>query len=682
MKKLILAFSFLFAITSQAQIIQKVNTYGFEYKRLEVDSFLRISLDTLASAPDGSIAFLNHTFFVKDTIWKVIATPDGVTAVWGTIGGTIGDQTDLMSLLNAKVPKTTTLTIDGVAHDLSTDQSWGPFLNPVDTQWLHDQVVNVTTYTNSLTFSDGLHQAGNNIVALHDEAHWNANRFQGRFVATTTPLNGQVYAWDSVNAVWKPTTISGGGSQNLQSVTDIGATTTNNLTTGLISWKYSGTTIGNLTAVVAGGSNYGGALYLKSPETAYKSGIAPQQNLPTGDHLNYLPNIAGRLTDTLATLYDLRALGGGGGGGTSGIDDVLAIGQALTANRVIDLNTHALTIDNASSVTAGLQIRNSNTTTWFMPNSSTAQVTVSGNITDGVMQWGSNGFVRTPYYGFPTGSFHMNTGTFNGVAPFWNTTGQLIEKAAGATNIKTKTFSNNNNEVYPFEGTLLVNATGGNTNLILPDPDDGGFNVGAIMRFKKTDASANTVTIDAWTNWSSTVDGVHTKTLTAQYDDIVVQSDGTNWHVVGSGSSGGGGGGSSLPYQLASVYVTQSGTSVPTVTVLYNGVAGCTSITSSRAISGGGVPYYTITLNGISGAQGMTFSKTTVNGYMGMGWNGTNITSFPVGDGSTVNGYVWMNWVSLSTIEFYCSDAAGSPVEFSALFDSGQQLPFEIKIYP
>jgi hypothetical protein len=210
MKKIFVALLLFVAFASNAQVIQKINTYGAEYKRMVVDSFLRIALDSLNNAPDGSISFVNHAFYMKDTMWKLIVVPTGTTTVWGTIGGTIGDQSDLMTLLNAKVPKTTTLTINGTAHDLSTNQSWGPFLVPADTIWLHNAITTVQTYTNSLTFSGGLHQVGSNVVALHDEANWNAYKFQGRFVASTTPLNGQVYVYNDTTSQWVPRTVSGG----------------------------------------------------------------------------------------------------------------------------------------------------------------------------------------------------------------------------------------------------------------------------------------------------------------------------------------------------------------------------------------------------------------------------------------------------------------------------------------
>lgn len=45
-------------------------------------------------------------------------------ATWGSITGNIVDQADLQNALNAKVPTTRTLTINGTAYDLSTDRTW------------------------------------------------------------------------------------------------------------------------------------------------------------------------------------------------------------------------------------------------------------------------------------------------------------------------------------------------------------------------------------------------------------------------------------------------------------------------------------------------------------------------------------------------------------------------------
>jgi len=51
-------------------------------------------------------------------------TSSGGGGVWGTITGTLSAQTDLQSALDLKVPTSRTLTINGVAFDLSANRSW------------------------------------------------------------------------------------------------------------------------------------------------------------------------------------------------------------------------------------------------------------------------------------------------------------------------------------------------------------------------------------------------------------------------------------------------------------------------------------------------------------------------------------------------------------------------------
>ncbi len=51
-------------------------------------------------------------------------TSTGGGGTWGTITGTLSAQTDLQSALDLKVPTSRTLTINGVAFDLSANRSW------------------------------------------------------------------------------------------------------------------------------------------------------------------------------------------------------------------------------------------------------------------------------------------------------------------------------------------------------------------------------------------------------------------------------------------------------------------------------------------------------------------------------------------------------------------------------
>ncbi len=74
---------------------------------------------------------------------------------------------------------------------------------------------------------------------------------------------------------------------------------------------------------------------------------------------------------------------------------------------------------------------------------------------------------------------------------------------------------------------LLADATSGNITLTLPP---AAANEGALVIVKKTDASVNTVTLEA--DGSETIDGTADKTLTTQYEKISVVCDGVEWWVI------------------------------------------------------------------------------------------------------------------------------------------------------
>ena len=76
------------------------------------------------------------------------------------------------------------------------------------------------------------------------------------------------------------------------------------------------------------------------------------------------------------------------------------------------------------------------------------------------------------------------------------------------------------------DGAILVNASGGAVIITLPTA------VGSTRAYsvKKTDASANTVTVA--TTGGQTIDGGATATIAVQYVAVSVVSDGSNWFVV------------------------------------------------------------------------------------------------------------------------------------------------------
>lgn len=53
---------------------------------------------------------------------------------------------------------------------------------------------------------------------------------------------------------------------------------------------------------------------------------------------------------------------------------------------------------------------------------------------------------------------------------------------------------------------------------------------GRIFNIKKIDASANVITVG--TTGGNTIDGAATKTLTTQWQSLMVQSNGANWFVI------------------------------------------------------------------------------------------------------------------------------------------------------
>ena len=111
---------------------------------------------------------------------------------------------------------------------------------------------------------------------------------------------------------------------------------------------------------------------------------------------------------------------------------------------------------------------------------------------------------------------YIGQGTFTGL----NTTSTLAHKVKTITNADTP-------YTAAAETVILCDASSGVITVDLP------ASTGVTDRthhIKKIDSSANAITIDA--NGTETIDGTLTKTLAAQYDNIQVISDGSNWHIL------------------------------------------------------------------------------------------------------------------------------------------------------
>jgi hypothetical protein len=77
------------------------------------------------------------------------------------------------------------------------------------------------------------------------------------------------------------------------------------------------------------------------------------------------------------------------------------------------------------------------------------------------------------------------------------------------------------------DDVCLVSASGGAVTITLPAASIGS---GAVYSVKKTDASANVVTVDG--AGAETIDGAATYALTVQYQSVTVVSTGSAWAIV------------------------------------------------------------------------------------------------------------------------------------------------------
>lgn len=95
-----------------------------------------------------------------------------------------------------------------------------------------------------------------------------------------------------------------------------------------------------------------------------------------------------------------------------------------------------------------------------------------------------------------------------------------------ATTVVTKTAAYT---LTASDSAVFGNASSGAFTLTLPDATTC---TGRLYFIKKTDNSANAVTVA--TTASQTIDGTATKALSAQWKYIKLQSDGSNWQIVGN----------------------------------------------------------------------------------------------------------------------------------------------------
>jgi len=117
---------------------------------------------------------------------------------------------------------------------------------------------------------------------------------------------------------------------------------------------------------------------------------------------------------------------------------------------------------------------------------------------------------------FQLGAFQQTGMGGPGIAP------PNITTLAGAARTVTGT-----DNIGANDFTILADASGGAFTETLPAAVSYP---NRIFNIKKIDASANVVTVGV--TGGNTIDGVGSKTLTVQYQSIMVQSNGANWFVI------------------------------------------------------------------------------------------------------------------------------------------------------
>lgn len=153
---------------------------------------------------------------------------------------------------------------------------------------------------------------------------------------------------------------------------------------------------------------------------------------------------------------------------------------------------------------------------------------------DTIFEFGTSSSTNLGYVNSVTGAFYLAS---NNIEALRIDTSQNIGIGTSTPLSKTDivgSFGANitsvsvNTTLNATHRTLIVNATSANITVTLPAAATCTRREYIIL---KSDSSANTVTIDG--NASETINGSLTQTISSQYDFIKVQSDGSNWYIIG-----------------------------------------------------------------------------------------------------------------------------------------------------
>jgi len=162
---------------------------------------------------------------------------------------------------------------------------------------------------------------------------------------------------------------------------------------------------------------------------------------------------------------------------------------------------------------------------------STLTLQPASNLFGGVLTTGTQSIAGTKTFTdspkIPVAYFVASTTTEIAACDVNGTIARLDRQGAHGTIFPTISKTANYNVAANDRFTLLGDATAGNITFLLPLVSSAASR---IYVFKKTDASANTVTIDG--NGSETIDGALTYVLSSQYKYVMIQCDGSKWNII------------------------------------------------------------------------------------------------------------------------------------------------------
>jgi hypothetical protein len=167
-----------------------------------------------------------------------------------------------------------------------------------------------------------------------------------------------------------------------------------------------------------------------------------------------------------------------------------------------------------------------------------------------------------------------------------------------------------------YDAIIDGSAAGGAFTITLPTAVG---NTGRLFIVKKTDSSANAVTVKG--NGSELIDGANTSLLSTQYQCLEIYSNGTNWSTVSSGSIGSSGFSGYSGYSGKSGFSGYSGYSG------YSGFSGSNGTLGTSGFSGYSGYSGTSGFSGYSGYSGISGQNgaAAASGFSGYsGYSGTS----------------------------------------------------------